>query len=166
MPLDSSLTLGCQLLLQRLKNIGRDSENDVCLHGRLGPELFYPSFWSTATWPQNLPYFQNFHDPFTIAVLSALAKSPKGLQKSRKKTFFKLLVETIVGQFSVQQILMLSLNIFNYIECPLIQAVWLSRGRGGRATALWNWWVLPTLGWILAVTPAVVSWHESCSTIV
>ena len=47
-PLDSSPALGnppqLPLLLQSLRNIDRDLENDVCLHGRLGPELFYPSF--------------------------------------------------------------------------------------------------------------------------
>jgi len=59
-PLDSSPALRytpqLPLLLQSLGNIGRDSENGACLHGRLGPELFYPSFWSTTIrYHQNLP---------------------------------------------------------------------------------------------------------------
>lgn len=74
------------------------------------------------------------------------------------KPIFKLLVEkTIFGRFSIQQISTLSFYIFNYIEYPLIQAVWLSRGSESRAIALANWWILLTLGWILAVKSAVAS---------
>lgn len=144
MPLDSSPTLRyplqLPLLLQSLRNMGRDSENDVCLHGRLGSELFYPSFWSTSTnsYHQNLPCLSKWSG--FLCFSGAFCKISQWLDPQmvyrnlEKKTLFELLVETTVfWWFALQLILMLSFFIFNYIEYPLIQEVWLSRGSGSRA---------------------------------